>query len=92
MQTGTLEIEDFYPYDFKFRYGGLMPYHEGIDQILAQGLERYEKELKAFAPFTEQFLAFSRAFDPEQPAEPCWLKPELNSPVSSAARLGVQSG
>ena len=73
MQIGTLEIEDFYPYDFKFRYGGLMPFHEGIDQVLARNKDGYEKGLQSFTRFTDQLLTFPRDFDPDRPGEPCWV-------------------
>ncbi len=74
-KTGSwkLEIEDYYPHPIRRRYGGFMPPHEKMEAILAQGVERYERLMRQFAPFTDQLLSIKKLPDAERSEEPHWM-------------------
>lgn len=68
-----IEIEDYYRHNMKRRYGGILPPHQAIDNMLAQKTDQYKNLLKQFTCFTDQFLSIRKSPDPEKPQEPQWI-------------------
>jgi hypothetical protein len=71
----TIEIEDFYEYSYRpqRRYGDGKPLHPGIESLLAAGLERYERQLREFLRFSDDFLRIRRDADRSAPNSPHWV-------------------
>ncbi|MEA1924137.1 MAG: class I SAM-dependent methyltransferase [Pseudomonadota bacterium] len=55
-KVGWVKIEDYYPHKSCRRYGGIVPQHARIESILAAQSGEYEKRIKEFTSFMDQFL------------------------------------
>jgi hypothetical protein len=70
----TIEIEDFYSYSYRpqRRYGGSQPAHARIEALLSQQHETFDRQLREFVRFSEDFLRVSRDPDSTRPEAPYW--------------------
>jgi hypothetical protein len=55
-KVGWVKIEDYYPHNRCRRYGEIAPQHALIESVLAVQSEEYEKRIKEFTSFMDQFL------------------------------------
>ncbi len=55
-KVSWVKIEDYYRHKMCRRYGGIVPQHALMESILAEHSGEYEKRIKQFTSFMEQFL------------------------------------
>ncbi len=72
-KIGWVKIEDYYHHNMCRRYGGIVPQHARMESILAAQSREYEKRIKEFTSFMDQFLTIplSSSFA-ISPKEPVW--------------------
>ncbi len=72
-EIGWVKIEDYYHHNMCRRYGGIVPQHARMESILAAQSREYEKRIKEFTSFMDQFLTIplSSSFA-ISPKEPVW--------------------
>ena len=68
-----VKIEDYYRHKVCRRYGGIVPRHARLEAILAEQSGEYEKRIKQFTSFIEQFLTIPLSSSSAvSPKEPVW--------------------
>ena len=72
-KVDRVEIEDYYSHNMCRRYGGIEPRHARLESILAAQSGEYEKLVKEFTSFMEQFKTIPlTASSTTSPKEPVW--------------------
>lgn len=68
----TVEIEDYYPHKIIQRWGGKVPVHSGIEKILSNHINSYEKLLNEFTPYFDSLSKIKFNPDKKNPTTPFW--------------------
>lgn len=72
-KNNRVEIEDYYQHNMCRRYGGIVPRHARMESILAAQSEGYEKLIKEFTSFMDQFLTIPLSSSSSTSSkEPVW--------------------